>query len=143
MQTILPVRLVDLGRIGEEAAIMEDLVEISDEGTAVSKVQEFPFEVADEALHLGNPFLAVAADAVQLPLRRQAEALLDLGEFLGPSSASLHEFVDASFRRVHQGRGGTINQVAGGEQVGPASRESLPIEDAEDRAEDVVALHVR
>ena len=64
-------------------------------------------------------------------------------ELLGAPSAPLHELVDRAPRGVHERRGGAVDHVPRCEQVGAAGREAGPVEDPEDRPEDVVASHVR
>src|SRR5713101_3946947 len=143
VETIFSLSLVDLRRVAEEATVMEDLIEVPDERTAVAKVQEFLLEFFHERLHLGDPLVAMTADAEEFAFRRKTEAFLDEEELVGSTGATLYEFVDAVAGRVHQRRGRAINQVARREQVPTRRRELLPIEDPEDRPEDVVAPHVR
>src|SRR2546426_918708 len=57
--------------------------------------------------------------------------------------APRHELVHAVPRGAHQRRRRAVNKIAGGEQIPTRCRELLPIEDPEDRPEDVVAPHVR
>src|SRR3989442_11548773 len=75
--------------------------------------------------------------------RREAEVFFDEEELVGSASAALDELVHAVPRGVHQRRRRAVNQIAGGEQIPTRRRELLPIEDPEDRPEDVVAPHVR
>ena len=134
---------VDLRRVREEAAVVEDLVEVPDEGAAVPEVHELPLEFSDVRLDLRDPAVAVPADAVQLPLRREAEALLDQEEFFGTAAPALDELMDTAGRRVDERRRGSVDQISGGEQIRTEGRKAFPVEDPEDRPEDVVALHVR
>jgi len=143
MEAVLPRRLVDLRGISKESAVMEDLIEVTHEGSAVSEVHQFPFEFSDERLDLGDPTVPMTSDAVELPLRREPEAVFDQEEFVGSGAAFLHELVHARLGRVHEGRRRAVDQVSRGKQIGTAGGEGLPIEDPEDRSEDVVALHVR
>src|SRR5438093_8212634 len=143
VETILPLALVDLCRVAEEAAIMEDLIEVSDERAAVAEVQELLLEFFDERLHLGDPLVAMTADAEQFAFRREAEVFFDEEELVGSASAALDELVHAVPRGVHQRRRRAVDQIAGGEQIPTRRRELLPIEDPEDRPEDIVAPHVR
>ena len=143
MEAVLPGRLVDLRGIRKESAVMEDLIEVPHEGPAVSEVHQFPLELSDERLDLGDPTVPMPADAVQLPLRGEAEAVFDQEEIVGSGAAFLHELVHPRLGRVHQGRRRAVDQVSGGKQIGTAGRERLSIEDPEDRSEDVVALHIR
>src|SRR3989449_73147 len=143
VETILPLALVDLRRVAEEAAVMEDLIEVSDERAAVAEVQELLLEFFDERRHLGDPLVSMAADAEQFAFRREAEGVYDEEELVGSASAALDELVHAIPRGVHQRRRRAVDQIAGGEQIPTRRRELLPIEDSEDRPEDIVAPHVR
>src|SRR2546426_5457429 len=55
VEPVLARGLVDLRGVREEAAVMEDLVEVADEGTAVAEGHKLPFELADEPFHLRVP----------------------------------------------------------------------------------------
>src|SRR5207245_4177664 len=89
VQTIFSFSLVDLRRVAEEAAVMEDLIEVSHERTAVAEVQELLLEFVHERLHLGDPLVAMTADAEQFAFRREAEAFFDDEELLGPAGGAL------------------------------------------------------
>src|SRR5207245_4896624 len=89
VETILSFSLVDLRRVAEEAAVMEDLIEVSDERAAVPEVQEFLLEFFDERLHLGDPLVSMTADAEQFAFRREAEAFFDEEELVGSAGAAL------------------------------------------------------
>src|SRR5439155_1724788 len=143
VEPVLSLPFVDLRRVAEEAAVMEDLIEVADERAAISKVQQFLLEFFDERLHLGDPLVSMTADAEQLAFRREAEAFLDEEELVGSAGAAKDELVHAVPGGVDQSRGGAVDQVAGGEQVPAPRRERLAIEDPQDRAENVVAPHVR
>src|SRR3989441_9225493 len=143
VETILSLALVDLRRVAEEAAVMKDLVEVSDERTAIAEVQEFLLEFFHERLHLGDPLVSMTADAEQFASRRETEAFLDEEELVGSAGAALDELVHAVPGGVDQRRRRAVDQVARREEVPTGRRELLPIEDPEDRPEDVVALHVR
>src|SRR2546426_2280671 len=85
----------------------------------------------------------MAAAPVQLPLRRESQALLDEDKILRPPALALDELVHYAGRGVHEGRGGSIDEIPRREKVGAPGREAGTVEDPEDRSEDVVALHVR
>src|SRR5437773_7652121 len=143
VEPVLARGLVDLRRVREEAAVVEDLIEVPDEGAAVPEVHELPLEFSDERLDLRDPAVSVTADAVQFALRREADALLDQEELLRTAAPALDELVDAAGGRVDERRRGPVDQISRGEQVRAERRKAFPVEDPEDRPEDVVALHVR
>src|SRR2546428_14121144 len=117
-------------------------MEAPDDAPAVAEVQEFLLEFFDDRLHLGDPLVSVTAEAEQFAFRREAEAFFDEQELVGSASAALDELVHAVPRGIDQRRGWAVDQVARREQVPTRRRELLPIEDPEDRTEDVVAPHV-
>src|SRR5207245_10594299 len=73
----------------------------------------------------------------------EAEAFFDEEELVGSARAALDELVHAVPGGIDQRRGRAVDQVARCEQVSTRRGELLPIEDPEDRPEDVVAPHVR
>src|SRR5437879_3375257 len=93
VQTMFSFSLVDLRRVAEEAAVMEDLIEVSHERTAVAEVQELLLEFVHERLHLGDPLVAMTADAEQFAFRWEAAAFFDEEELVGSPSAALHELM--------------------------------------------------
>src|SRR5439155_2807932 len=68
VEPVLARGLVDLRRVGEEAAVVEDLIEVPDEGAAVPEVHELPLEFSDERLDLRDPAVPVTTDTVQFAL---------------------------------------------------------------------------
>src|SRR6266581_1624154 len=143
VKTIFSFSLVDLRRVPEETAVMKNLIEVSDERTAVTEVQEFLLEFLHERLHLGDPLVAMTPDAEQFAFRWETEAFFDEEELVGSASAALDELVHTVPGRVHQRRRRAVDQIPGREQVPTWRRELLAIEDPQDRPEDVVAPHVR
>src|SRR5207247_6550198 len=124
MEAVLPGRLVDLRGIRKESAVMEDLIEVPHEGPAVSEVHQFPLELSDERLDLGDPTVPMPADAVQLPLRGEAEAVFDQEEIVGSGAAFLHELVHARLGRVHTGSRWSVDRYTGGSTMGTGGRVS-------------------
>src|SRR6266550_928496 len=104
LETVLPRGLVDLRRIREESAVMEDLVEVADEGSAVPEIHQVRFELSHERLHFRDPTLPMTADTVQFPLRREAQAFFDQEELSGPAAAPLDELVHVPWGRVDESR---------------------------------------
>src|SRR5207244_12081889 len=116
VEPILARRLVDLSRVGEEAPIVEDLVEVPDERAAVPEVHQLSLELSGEGLHLRDPLVAVPADPVQLPLWRETEAFLNQAELIG-WTAALHALMNRGRGRVHGRPRGPVDRAACG--VGP------------------------
>src|SRR2546426_291657 len=105
---------------------MQDLVQPPTNPPAVPEVHQLPLELADERLHLWDPLLPVPADPVQPPLRREPDAFVDQGELLRAAAPAPDELVDLAPRRVHEGRGGAPDQVAGGQEVGAPRGQAGP-----------------
>src|SRR2546426_3292721 len=103
---------------------MQDLVQPPTNPPAVPEVHQLPLELTDERLHLGDPLLPVPADPVQLPLRREPDAFVDQSELLRAAAPALDKLVDLASRRVHKGRGGPVDHLAGGEEGGYPGRDA-------------------
>src|SRR3989454_3811864 len=142
VETVFPAGLVDLRGVREEPAVVEDLVGVPDERAPVAEVHQLPLKVGDELLHLGDPLLPMPADAIQLPLRREPEGLLDEDELLRPPALALDELVHLAARGVHEGRGGALDEISPpGQGRGPPGEAGAPPE-PQDRPQEGVALHV-